>query len=288
MNRIDNIEFTHYNPYRFGFNGQEKTDEIAGEGNHLDFKYRGYDSRIGKFWSVDPLAKNYPWNSPFAFAENRVIEGIDLEGKEYSEAGLSEAAKDAVISPELYNFYPTKLKMESAAQLFKDRSSEVHNFIAIPISLQKSTINLQYSKNSAYAYTDRETGAINMYTNATKGGIEDAVSILFHEIIHKNNNQNNLYPFVKPIPTGIFREEPSVFDESKIEKVEKYIPPSNSNLDELDAYSAELGLGKAGFINASSSRKEEIINNISSYSKDLEKSMAIEFRKGLSSSGEKK
>lgn len=69
--------------YRFGFNGQEKVNEIAGIGNHLDFKFRGYDPRIGRFWSVDPLARSYPWNSTYAFAENRVIDGIDLEGKEW-------------------------------------------------------------------------------------------------------------------------------------------------------------------------------------------------------------
>ena len=29
-----------------------------------------------------PLALEYPWNSPYAFAENKVIVGKDLEGKE--------------------------------------------------------------------------------------------------------------------------------------------------------------------------------------------------------------
>jgi hypothetical protein len=39
---------------------------------------------LGRFLSVDPLEKEYPWNSPYAFAENRVIDGKDLEGKEWS------------------------------------------------------------------------------------------------------------------------------------------------------------------------------------------------------------
>jgi len=69
--------------YRYGFNGQEKDNDIKGEGNSLEFKYRIYDSRIGKFLSVDPLYKSYPWNSSYAFAENRPIDGIDLEGKEW-------------------------------------------------------------------------------------------------------------------------------------------------------------------------------------------------------------
>lgn len=38
---------------------------------------------VSRFLSRDPLTVSYPWNSPYAFAENRVIDGIDLEGLEY-------------------------------------------------------------------------------------------------------------------------------------------------------------------------------------------------------------
>ncbi len=70
--------------YRFGFNGQEKENEISNvDGGHLVFEYRIHDVRLGRFMSVDPLEVEYPWNSPYAFAENCVISGIDLEGAEY-------------------------------------------------------------------------------------------------------------------------------------------------------------------------------------------------------------
>ena len=70
------------NNYRFGFNGQESNDEIAGNGDYYSFEYRVHDARLGRFLSVDPLFASYPWNSTYAFAENRVIDGIDLEGLE--------------------------------------------------------------------------------------------------------------------------------------------------------------------------------------------------------------
>jgi RHS repeat-associated protein len=69
--------------YRYGFNGQEKDNDIKGDGNSYDFEFRIYDPRVGRFSSVDPLAKEYAWNSSYAFAENRVIDGRDLEGKEW-------------------------------------------------------------------------------------------------------------------------------------------------------------------------------------------------------------
>lgn len=66
--------------YRFGFNNQEKEGEL---GDYYAFEYRIHDSRLGRFLSVDPLESDYPWNSTYAFAENRVIDGIDLEGSEW-------------------------------------------------------------------------------------------------------------------------------------------------------------------------------------------------------------
>jgi hypothetical protein len=43
---------------------------------------RIYDPRLGKFLSVDPLTRDYPWNSTYAFAENSPIANIDLDGLE--------------------------------------------------------------------------------------------------------------------------------------------------------------------------------------------------------------
>jgi RHS repeat-associated protein len=69
--------------YRYGFQGQEKDDEIkGGKGNSLNYTFRMHDPRVGRFFAVDPLEKRYPHNSSYAFSENRVIDGIELEGLE--------------------------------------------------------------------------------------------------------------------------------------------------------------------------------------------------------------
>jgi RHS repeat-associated protein len=72
--------------YRYGFQSQESDSEWLGEGNAVAFKYRVHDARLGRFLSVDPLAPEYPWNSGYAFAENRVVDGIELEGLEVIDA----------------------------------------------------------------------------------------------------------------------------------------------------------------------------------------------------------
>ncbi|MDD3876005.1 MAG: hypothetical protein PHT69_05255 [Bacteroidales bacterium] len=71
--------------YRFGFQGQESENQLYGTGNASFFKYRISDNRIGRFFAVDPLASEYPWNSPYAFSENRLIDAIELEGLEKYE-----------------------------------------------------------------------------------------------------------------------------------------------------------------------------------------------------------
>jgi RHS repeat-associated protein len=68
--------------YRFGFQDQEMDDEIKGVGNSVNYLFRMHDPRLGRFFVVDPLNKNFPWNSTYAFSENILINGIELEGLE--------------------------------------------------------------------------------------------------------------------------------------------------------------------------------------------------------------
>jgi RHS repeat-associated protein len=70
------------NDYRYGFQGQEKDDELKGKGNSLNYTFRMHDPRIGRFFAVDPLTAKYPYYSPYQFSGNRVIDMIELEGLE--------------------------------------------------------------------------------------------------------------------------------------------------------------------------------------------------------------
>ena len=80
-----NNQYEQQGDYRYGFQGQERDDEIKGTGNSYSFKYRMHDPRLGRFLSIDPLARDYPHNSPYAFSENRVIDAFELEGLEQVE-----------------------------------------------------------------------------------------------------------------------------------------------------------------------------------------------------------
>jgi RHS repeat-associated protein len=83
--------------YRYGFQGQEKDDEVKGAGESVNYKYRMHDPRIGRFFAVDPLTDSYPWNSPYSFSENVVINAVELEGLEkgyvYNVTGDGKSTK---------------------------------------------------------------------------------------------------------------------------------------------------------------------------------------------------
>lgn len=48
-----------------------------------DYGMRMYNPKLGRFFTVDPIARLYPELTPCQFASNRPIDGIDLDGLEY-------------------------------------------------------------------------------------------------------------------------------------------------------------------------------------------------------------
>ncbi|MFD2434936.1 RHS repeat-associated core domain-containing protein [Mesonia maritima] len=68
--------------YRYYFQGQEMDNEVKGEGNSINYKFRMHDPRVGRFFAQDPLFREYAYNSPYAFSENVVINAVELEGLE--------------------------------------------------------------------------------------------------------------------------------------------------------------------------------------------------------------
>lgn len=58
-----------------------KDNEMQGIGNSLDFGARVYDTRVGRFLSLDPLMKKFPSISPYIYAQNSPLAMIDKEGE---------------------------------------------------------------------------------------------------------------------------------------------------------------------------------------------------------------
>jgi RHS repeat-associated protein len=118
---LDGRSWSAGSQYRYGFQAQEQDVELW-EGA-VNYKYRVEDPRLGRFFSVDPLYKKYPWNSNYAFSENRLIDAIELEGLEayyihgtqyawgqdYSDLVHSKQMEDEVLSDVASTFGNTSI-----------------------------------------------------------------------------------------------------------------------------------------------------------------------------------
>lgn len=86
--------------YRYGFNGKEKEKGIAA--GDLDFGARIYDSRLGRFLSIDPLAYVHAFNSPYQFAANKPIIAVDADGLLDIYVTVSIKGKDGKVTSRSY------------------------------------------------------------------------------------------------------------------------------------------------------------------------------------------
>jgi hypothetical protein len=68
--------FSSGSSYRYGFNGQEKSNEL--NDNFYTAEYWEYDARIGRRWNIDPVKKF--WQSGYSTFSNNPIWFIDKNG----------------------------------------------------------------------------------------------------------------------------------------------------------------------------------------------------------------
>ncbi len=150
--------------YRFGFNGMEKVDEVSGSGNAYDFGARIYDSRLGRWMSVDPLQKKYPSLSPYNFVANSPILFIDPDGR--------------VI--DLGNLTPEQ-KIQYKALLDKLSKSELHNYVQNALESSSNTYIIVIDNDmKAGGSFNPETGVIKMNLTVMNNVPEIASEEMFH------------------------------------------------------------------------------------------------------------
>ncbi|RYG13524.1 MAG: hypothetical protein EOO07_17600 [Chitinophagaceae bacterium] len=179
--------FTAGSGYRYGFNGKELDKETSNTTTY-DYGFRIYSPALGRFLSVDPLSKEYPWNSPYAFAENDVIRSIDLDGLEKAVISMNDNTVTFKITMAVFTNRPDK-----EINGVKYQGGNIPESCSNAVEVAKNSYNLLNAamKNESYSITPKST--------ARNGGE------LFGAVDDKKTNENFTVKFEVEILT--FKDE---------------------------------------------------------------------------------
>ena len=179
--------------YRFGFNTQEKTDEIAGPGNHNTATFWEYDTRLGRRWNVDPVTK--PWESLYACLSDNPILLNDPNGdlpptiKQIIDKGKKSSPTFAVL------IQTAKITDDNFGQIisFGDITATTISKEARITLTQSNDINEQIIKLT-HELTNRITNpnAINAYSQVERGIITPSEYAILIAQNEKNGTVNQI------------------------------------------------------------------------------------------------
>src|SRR5690554_3614816 len=126
--------------YRFGFNGQEKVNEISGMGNHNTAEFWEYDTRLGRRWNVDPVdqisVSNYAVNGNNPIWAYDVLGNFDSkrEAKDYKKEnklkGRVVSSKEEGVNYEIRNRNYTYFKDSNSSSMDEDGVTKAYRITA--------------------------------------------------------------------------------------------------------------------------------------------------------------
>lgn len=165
--------------YRHGFNGMEKDDEIHGStGTSYDFGARLYDSRVGRWLSLDPLAVDYPDQSPYSFAADNPIYLIDPNGKEIVP---SSAFSSNPRASSVFNQLKATSTFRSGLKQFDGPKPIVHLYLDVQAWERTRFAETAARSASPYPFSVSITFKQQYLANATDISI---AATFLHEMIH--------------------------------------------------------------------------------------------------------
>jgi len=177
--------------YRYGHGTQEKTDEIAGNGNHYTARFWEYGPRFIRRWNVDPVVKI--WQSGYVSYSNNPIWKVDPNGDDdyYNYAGKyvgSDNQKTTnirlVSSKEAFNAYQKQglevLQGKTRIVIVQNNADEAINSIytnSVNSEIEQKAYIILDTKNATLSIEvqpqdaeDKVNESLNKYKNYTRGG----------------------------------------------------------------------------------------------------------------------
>jgi len=144
--------------YKYEYQGQEHQTELGL--NWSSFKYRNYDYAIGRFMSVDPLAGEFPYNSAYAFQENKMGLGRELEGLELKKFEYESIVSNQTLYTQSYRIEYTTYKLKTVG--YGPFTEEESNQTQVEVSVFERKYDLNGGKKLPNNI-DTDNGIVNIY-----------------------------------------------------------------------------------------------------------------------------
>jgi len=160
--------------HKWEFQGQETQDELGL--NWSSFKWRNHDPALGRFFGIDPLAEKYNYQSPYAFAENKVISHIELEGLEgIHHTKVNKAGNTShVIEKNTVILTQKKLKMpKNASERQARRVNRKNSQIVSKNNSRVSKIKGELKKFYGGNYQNNEGESVTFKINVSISAVDD-------------------------------------------------------------------------------------------------------------------
>ncbi len=193
INSIDVLDKNDY--YPFGMNHLDSNaGSFVGESSYKNYKYQGqelqetgfysfkwrnYMPDVGRFFNIDPLAESFPYNSTYAFAENRVIDGRELEGLEWvSTKNDQGVTTNRQLTVSITNS-STKLndkQFNKLVESVKTNFSKTYGADGATASLvisDKGTIKVDVVDKKGTIVTDADGNEALRFTGGVAGSLDD-------------------------------------------------------------------------------------------------------------------
>jgi hypothetical protein len=151
--------------YRFGFNTQQREDDIAGIGNHNTALFWEYDTRLGRRWNLDP--KPQIFISDFVAFGNNPIVNVDIKGDKFKNA------EDKKIASEIGKKFQSKVEKLTKQS---NRLNDEMNAISLT---EKSGDQSTWSKKNLEKYNSlgNEMLDVNDKINEISSAIEELATM---------------------------------------------------------------------------------------------------------------
>lgn len=197
--------------YRYGFNGQERGDEISN--NHYTALHWEYDCKTGRRWNPDPVKK--PWQSEYACFSNSPIYRVDPDGaddffdvkgnylystKEGTKIRIRlDNKKTILLSQARFGIVTIKTKDGSSRTVGTPESNQIISKI-VKHYVKTDTKIIGEVANFEAAYTEKTNdfslGLTNQgkATGSTDGILDDynnMKSVFFHEDLHRKGGKED-------------------------------------------------------------------------------------------------